>query len=160
MPFWLDVSTNGDLCHIWNDFCFCWYKFGCGWLCLVEKCLQKRRWFFYIRIHDWSVWLKKGAITAKQHKCRLIVFKRNGQNVAARCALERFVTVSIILLPCIEKYPLLLCTKLSMTIETSNIVLNWCLCLFNKINPIVTLQEKRICLFIERNIAIWHVNVH
>ena len=42
------------------------------------------------------------TITAKQHICRFLVLEFNIQNMAAFCALQSFVTVYILLFPCMD----------------------------------------------------------
>ena len=75
------------LFHIWTQFNLFWLKFGCAWLWLAEKFLQKKRWFFFSVFATRVSYRTMGTVTAKQHNCQFLLLKRNIQNVAARFAL-------------------------------------------------------------------------
>ena len=80
------------LFHIWTRFNLFWFRFGCAWLWLAEKFLQKWRWSFVVatRLSCKAMC----SITAKQHKCRFLILKRNIQNVATGFALFTVVETS------------------------------------------------------------------
>ena len=82
------------LFHIWTHFNFFWFRFGCAWLWLAEKILQKRRWFFFFVVATRLSCKTMCAVTAKQHNCRFLFLKRNIQNVAASFALFTVVKTS------------------------------------------------------------------
>ena len=69
-------------------FSFFWYMFGCGWLCLAEKFLQRRKWFcFFVvttRLFDEAL----PTICAKQPNCRFLVFFRECSNHGWTLCLE------------------------------------------------------------------------
>ena len=94
---WLKSSTNGKrirLFHIWTLFNLFWFRFRCAWLWLAEKFLQKWRWFFCFVVATRLSCKTMCTVTAKQHNCRLLVLKRNIQNVAASFALFTVVETS------------------------------------------------------------------
>ena len=91
MKFWITVSTNGvstRLCHKCLSFYFFWFRFGCAWLRLAEKFLQKRKWLFFFVVAT------RLSCNAKQHNCQFLVLKKNIQNVAAGFALFTVVETS------------------------------------------------------------------
>ena len=97
MKFRLTVSTNGlstRLYREWNKFCFLWFRFGCAWIWLAEKIIQKCRWFSFFVVGTRLSCKTMCAVTAKQHKVRFLVLKRNIQNVAAGFALFTVVETS------------------------------------------------------------------
>ena len=82
----LTVSTNGKstrLGHKLEDFCFFWLSFGCGWLWMAEKLLQKKRWFFIFVVMTRLFTKAMRVFAAKLHNCRYLVLEKNIQNVAA-----------------------------------------------------------------------------
>ena len=127
--------------------------FGYAWLWLAEEFLQMRRWFFVLVVTARRFDKAICTITPKQHKCTVSFLKRKIQNVAARFAVKIFVTASIILFACMDIDTLLIGTIRFKTVDICNNILNWFLCLFKNINPLVTIQEKRNCLFFNGNIA-------
>ena len=95
MNMLLKSSTNRKrirLFHIWTRFDLFWFKFGCAWLWLAEKFLQKWRWFLVIatRLSGKAMC----TVTNKQHKCRFLVLKRSIQNVTAGFAFFTVVETS------------------------------------------------------------------
>ena len=96
MRFCLTLSTNGvstRLCHQWNN-CLFWFWFGCAWLWLAEKFLQKWRWFFFFVVATRLSCKTMCTVTAKPHNCRFLVLKTNIQNLAAASALFTLVETS------------------------------------------------------------------
>ena len=77
--------------HNWTHFNLLWFRFGCAWLWLAEKFLQKWRWFFFFVVATRLSCKTMCTVTAKQHNCRFLVLKRNIQNVAAGFALFKVV---------------------------------------------------------------------
>ena len=97
MKFWITVSTNGvstRFFHKWNNFHLFWFRLGYAWLWLVEKFLQKWRWFSFFAVATRLSCKTMCTVTAKQHKCRFSILKRNLQNVAAGFALFTVVETS------------------------------------------------------------------
>ena len=91
----LKSSTNRKrirLFHIWTRFVLFWNRFGCAWLWLAEKFLQKCRWSFVVatRLSCKAMC----SVTAKQHNCQFLVPKRKIQNVTAGFALFTVVETS------------------------------------------------------------------
>ena len=82
----LKSSTNRKrirFFHIWTHFNLFWFKFGCAWLWLAEKFLQKWRWFFFFVVATRLLCKTMCTVTSKQHNCQFLVLKRNIENVAA-----------------------------------------------------------------------------
>ena len=90
MKFWLTVSNNGGstrLYHKWINFYLFWFRFGCAWLWLAAKFhLKWRRLLFFVVATPLSC-KTMCTVTAKQLNCRLLVLKRNIQNVEAGFSL-------------------------------------------------------------------------
>ena len=88
LNMWLKSSANRKrirLLHIWTRFNLFWFRFGCAWLWLAEKFLQKWRWLlvFPTRFSCKTMC----AVTTKQHNCGFLVLKRSILNVTAGFAL-------------------------------------------------------------------------
>ena len=93
----LKSSANGKrirLFHIWTRFVLFWDKFGCAWLWLAKKFLQKWRWLSFFVIATRLSGKAMCTVTAKQHNCQCLVPKRNIQNVAASFALFTVIKTS------------------------------------------------------------------
>ena len=155
LSFCLTMSTNREsirLFHKSKEFCLFWLKFGCAWLWLVEKFLQKWKWFFVIVVMTSLSDKTICAIALKQQIFGFLVHKRKIQHVAARFALPTFVTTFIYLFQCKHVDTVLLKMIPSRTIDISNSILNWFLSLFKSINHCATLPEKRSRLFFRGNV--------
>ena len=90
MKFWLTVSTNGvstQLYHKWNNFYLFWLRFGCASVLLLDKLLQKWRWFSFFVVASCLSCKTMCTVTSKQHNCTFLVLKRKIQNGAAGFAL-------------------------------------------------------------------------
>ena len=82
------------LFHIWTHFNLFWFRLGCAWLWLAEKFLQKWKWFSFFVVATRFSCKTLCTATAKQHNCRILVLKKNIQNVAAGFALFTVVETS------------------------------------------------------------------
>ena len=98
---WLKSSANRTwICLFhnfgsnWTRFALFWFRFGCAWLWLAVKILQKDRWFSFLVIATRLSGKAMCIVTAKQQKCRFFVLKSNIQNVATRFALFTVVETS------------------------------------------------------------------
>ena len=88
MKMLLNSSANWKrirLFHIWTWFVLFWFPFGCAWLWLAEKFLQKKRRSFVVATTLFCKTLC--SITTKPHNCQFLVLKRKIQNVTAGLAL-------------------------------------------------------------------------
>ena len=97
LNMWHKSSTNRKrirLFHIWTRFVLFWNKFGCAWLWLTEKFLQKWRWLSFSVITTRLSSKTMCTVAAKQHNCRFLVPKRNIQNVEASFALFTVIETS------------------------------------------------------------------
>ena len=93
----LKSSTNRKrirLFHNWTRFVLSRFMFGCAWLWLAEKFLQKRRWFFFFVVATHLFCKAMCSITAKQHNYWFLILERNIQNVVAGFALFTVVETS------------------------------------------------------------------
>ena len=90
-------STNRKripLFHICTHFYVFWFGFGCAWIWLAEKFLQKWRWLFFFVVATRLSCKTMCTVTAKQQNCRFLVLKRHIQNVAAGFVLLTVVKIS------------------------------------------------------------------
>ena len=147
---WLKSSANRkqtSLFHIWTHFNLFWFRFGCAWLWLAEKFLQKWRWLFVVATRLSCKTMC--TVPTKQHNCRFLVLKRKIQNMAAVFALFTVVEISRFIGWNVNTLFISICG----TIHISNNILKWFWVLFKNVNPRTKRQEKRISLIFKRNIA-------
>ena len=72
----LKSSTNSKrirLFLIWTHFNLFWFGFGCAWLWLAEKFLQKWRWLLVFVVATRFSCKTMCTVTAKQENCRFLV---------------------------------------------------------------------------------------
>ena len=93
----LKWSTNRKrkrLFHNWTQVVLSWFRFGCAWLWLAEKFLQKWRWFFFFIVATCLSCKAMCSITAKQQNCWFLILKKKIHSVAAGFALFTVVETS------------------------------------------------------------------